>query len=445
MARNGLARVDWAALGPKVLEVALEEIRNNGRSGYLQRTVRRFPKESGITRTTLHNWLRGHPHWSMWSAQAAADPSFREPATVESIPQPDPLEVERGRLERMRVLSEERKLLRDVSGEQSLRASLEKLLREITPTFPVPPIPKPVSTKQGTATETLLLQLSDWHAYEIVDPERMRGFNAYDADIFGRRVKRVVTNALHIKARMERGGGWAFPTLVIGANGDFVSGTIHELERHTDAPHIVAAVYGCAHVFAQAVRELSTAFPRVEVFCTAGNHGRLPDARRMQQKDPTRNWDSLIYLIARDLLREAKHIRWFIPNSYSVAFDIVGWRFLQTHGHDVRSWNQIPHYGINRLVGNLNALESSLNRAINYFLLGHFHNKTSLEHAAGEWFVNGSLIGGNEFSMQAMGRVDKPCQWMVAVHPDHGVTHRWPLDARAPDDAPTYDVRAWQV
>ena len=39
--------------------------------------------------------------------------------------------------------------------------------------------------------------------------------------------------------RMERGGGWSFPRLVLGVNGDMMSGTIHEVERHSDAPNVI--------------------------------------------------------------------------------------------------------------------------------------------------------------------------------------------------------------
>lgn len=361
-------------------------------------------------------------------------------------PPPDPLELERGRQERVRRLKEERELLQDVAGEQSLRAVLEKLFRDMAPRVSPPPPYRAPKAREDTVEETMVLQLSDWHAYEVVSAERTRGLGVYNADIFGQRVRQIVDTAQSIKSRMERGGGWRFPRLVVAANGDFVSGTIHEVERHGDAPNVVMAVFGCATVLAAALRDLAGGFERVEVFCTSGNHGRLPDARRMQQKDPTRNWDTVIYLYVREMLRDlGDRVRFYIPDSYSVAYDVEGWRFLQTHGHDVKSWNQIPHYGINRLVSNLNALEAARGTPIHYFLFSHFHNKTSLEHAAGEWFINGSLIGATEFGVSALGKADKPCQWLVGVHPEHGITHRWPLAGLAPDDAPGYEVRPWQV
>lgn len=373
---------------------------------------------------------------------AAPPPDVPAPPTVP--PPRDPLDVERERQDRVRKLKEEKDLLAAVAGEQSLRATMEQLFREIAPQVPAPPKYKPPPAGKDTVTETMVLHWSDWHAYETVSAERTRGFGEYSGKIFGQRVRAMVERHLSIKRRMERGGGWRFPKLVIAVNGDLVSGTIHEVERHSDAPNVVMAVFGCAHVLASAIRDLAGDFESVEVFCTSGNHGRLPDARRMQQKDPTRSWDTAIALYAREMCRTMPHVRWYIPDSYSVAFDVEGWRFLQTHGHDVKSWNQIPHYGINRMVSNLNALEASRGTPIHYFLFGHHHNKTSLDHAAGEWFINGSLIGATEFSVQGMGRADKPSQWLLAVHPEHGVTHRWPLVVGSVSGE-GYEVEPWRT
>jgi hypothetical protein len=230
-----------------------------------------------------------------------------------------------------------------------------------------------------------------------------------------------------VKRQREAGGGYAHERLAIAAIGDMVSGTIHELEKHSDHDNIVWCVYETGLVLADAVRRLSAEYPLVEAFCTSGNHGRLPDARRVQQKEPTRSWDTLVYLFAREHLRLCQGVKWFIPNSYSAAFDLYGWRFLQTHGHDVKSWNQIPWYGLNRLVSNINALEAGRGTPIDYWLFAHFHNPASLPHATGESFVNGSLIGGNEFSLNALGRIDRPTQWMLFVHPEMGLTTREPL------------------
>lgn len=394
--------------------------------GYDRPTI---AKELGIAMKQLDNAIDRHVREEWRAGRAASE-----------------VKAQQRRLDEIKQLREKRDLLKEIAGENNIREYLTTLTESVAARFDAPPkfdLPK---LRAGMSEETILLKFSDWHAYERILAERTRGFNHYDGPEFGARVQHVVDSAISIKRKMERGGGWRFPKLVVGANGDFVSGTIHELERHTDAPSIVQAVYGCAELLARAIRDLSAEFPAVEVFCTAGNHGRLPDARRMQQKDPTRSWDTMVYLIARSMLRDVEHVEFFIPNSYSVAFEIEGWNFLQTHGHDVKSWNSIPWYGLNRLVSNINALEASRGKTIHYFLFGHFHEKSSLEHASGESFINPSLIGGNEFTLNALGKMGKPGQLMLGVHQEHGVTWRFPLSAVGEMRGDLrYNVRPWEA
>jgi hypothetical protein len=346
------------------------------------------------------------------------------------------------RIQRLQLAREERDAMMEVAGEKSLRSMLESLVTKTAKMFAAPPPYKAPKTKDTVTEETLLLMLSDWHLYEKVDPDRVRDLNFYDAEVAARRAYNIVRSAINIKRKMER-GGWRFSRLVVGLNGDLISGSIHEVERHGDAPSVTHAVYGAGLLLAQMLRDLAAEFEEVEVFCTSGNHGRLPDARRVQQKDPLRSWDTLIAWFAKEHLGAlGDRIRFHTPNSYSVIFTVEGWNFLQTHGHDVKSWNAIPWYGINRLVSNINALESARGVTIHHYLFGHFHTATSLPHAAGESFINGSLIGGTEFSVHGLGKSDRPCQWLLGVHKDHGVTHRWPLIAEG-EHKGAYDVRPW--
>lgn len=359
---------------------------------------------------------------------------YPSPVVPPVEPFKDPVEVERERRERLHTLKEEREAILAIAGERSLRAALDDLVARTSKRFDAPPPyrPRPVPKGIKVTTETIVQMWSDWHAGESVSAEAMRGFNEYSDAIFHERVDTIVAGHLSIKDRLEAGGQYRFEKCVIAANGDFVSGTIHELEKHSDHENVIWAVYDCGMVLASATRELAAVYPSIEVFCTSGNHGRLPDARRVQQKEPTRSWDTLVYLFARENLRDLPNVSFYIPNSYAVAFDIYGWRWLQTHGHDVKSWNSIPWYGLNRLIGNMNALEAGRGLPVHYWAFGHFHNASSLPHASGESFVNGSLIGSNEFALNALGKVDRPTQWMLQMHPEHGVTGRWPLFAGKP-------------
>jgi hypothetical protein len=396
-------------------------------------------KALGITKT------QARMQWRFVEDRGEADEPgpATMPAEVAEPDPPDPIEVERERIERVRKLHEEQTLIRDIAGERSLRAYLDQLVRATAQNFDTPPPYTARQKKAGATEETMLQMFSDWHSYEEISREGTRGFNEYNAAVMAQRVRRLVETHIDIKDRLEAGGGWNFRKLVIASNGDYVPGTIHELERHSDAPNTAMAVYGTGLILAQALRDLAGQYEEIEIFCTSGNHGRWPDAKRMQQKDPLRNWDTLVTLFAREHLRSVPNIKWYIPDAYSVGFQVYRWSFLQTHGHDIKSWGGIPFYGIQRFASNINALEASRAGMINYFLVSHFHQFSSLSIAAGELFVNGSVCGGTEYTINSMGKSDRPSQMMAGIHPDHGVTHRWPIYCSTGPDAPSYDARPW--
>jgi predicted phosphodiesterase len=442
-------RADHFQWTPERVEWMLGLVRQHGNR------MPRLTQASGLRHAQVANfacryrdaWNAATAVWRKQGAEPAPDPT-PVPPPVELAPAPpptaDPIADALAARERAAALKAERLEMEAVAGERSIRATLERLVGQVVTAWPPVPAPPTLPPSPDTTEETLVLHLSDWHAYQRVSAEGTRGFNAYDAQTFAQRVYHVVQSARGIATRMQA-AGWRFPRLVIALNGDLVSGTIHEVERHTDAPSIVHAVYGCGMVLAQAVRDLAETFPTVDVFCTSGNHGRLPDARRIQQDDPWRSWDTLVALFAKERLRDTPSVAWHIPQAWSVAYDVEGWRFFQTHGHDVKSWNSIPWYGLNRLITSINALEASRGRGLDVVLAGHFHNASSLSQVSGEAFINGSLIGGTTFSINALGRSDRPSQWMLGVHRTHGVTHRWPLYADHLDaDAPGYAVEPWR-
>ena len=390
----------------------------------------------GLARGTVIRWAKQLGVAQPPPSPVAPDGEAARTPTVDEVAE---------RITRTRELRRERDELMAVAGEKSFRAHLEAILRDVAPRFaPIPPMPV-WPGRDDTSHEALLMLLSDWHAFEEVKSDRVMGFNEFNGPILCERVRRLLLIQLSIKDRMERGGGWSIRKAVVALNGDFVSGTIHEVERHSDASNVIHAAYATGHLIAAYLRDMAPHFDEIRVPCTSGNHGRLPDARRMQQKDPTRNWDTVIYLFAMAALRDVPNVRFEIPDSYFVRYAIEGWSFLQFHGHDIKSWNAIPYYGIDRFGRNMNALHNGRSERIDYFLVSHFHSLGGVPSSGGETFVNGSVIGGTEFSVGALGRCDRPAQWMFLVHPSHGITSRWPILAEGDRPVKPYPLPEWPI
>lgn len=350
------------------------------------------------------------------------------------------------KIAKQRDLRREREVLMAVSGEKSFRAYLEGIMRDVAPRFAALPPAPTKAIGPDTSTETMLFVFSDWHAFEEVKASRTLGFNEFTGPILCERVRRIVSSSLSIKQRLERGNGWRFPEAVIACNGDFISGTIHELEKHSDASNVVHAAYATGLLLAAAIRDLASHFTRVKVKCTAGNHGRLPDAKKKQMKEPTRTWDTAIYLYAMTALSGIDNVEWSIPESFFEVYNIEGWKFCQQHGDDIRSWNNVPYYGIDRFGRNMNALFNSRSERIDYFILSHFHSASEIPApGGGESFINGSLIGGNEFSIGALGKSDRPVQWLFTINEEFGVASRWPIFGNGRKPMKPYPLPDWPV
>lgn len=336
-------------------------------------------------------------------------------------------------------LAELRKIVRVHARDEN---ALERVLRAIelaAPKLEVPPYREPKRASEYASKESLVLTLSDWHGEETVDLERMDGFNEYNAHICALRAAQIVRSTISIADRMERGNGWKFTELIVPTIGDMVSGTIHELEKHADQP-ITETVVIIGSIFGQVLRDLASRFPKVKVVCLSGNHGRI--AIKKQYKEPTRTWDYLVYQWAKAMTRDVPNLQIEIPNRYSAVLDIHGYNFWLTHGDEFRGGILgLPVYTMIRGMLRRQALESTRGRSIHYTIMGHHHHDAKIPQAQGVGFVNGSLIGGNEFGLEAFQGNPRPSQLLFGVKPSRGVTFNFPIHAdKLDDDLPDYYV-----
>ncbi len=431
--------IDWKPISQEVFRISAEEF-IKGKNRYLQRAAARLD-HYGITTPLLKAYLRdADDYWQQIKHQALGGTVVIPEKPEEAF---ERRTIEQRLRDRIQFLDQE---LRVAARERSIVDGLSEIATATAQLLPKPPpLWTPEKLSKHAVVETVYQMLSDLHAYEYVSAERTRGHNEYTAEVMARRMGSLVAAHLSIIEKLLL-GGYVFPELVIGLLGDNVSGTIHDLERHSDAPNIVLSVYGCAWLLAQSISELARHYEKVYVYGVGGNHGRLPDVRRKQMKDPTRTWDYMIYLLLREMLRENNHIEFWFPDSWGAQVNIRGWNVLVGHGDDVKSWAGIPWYGLERKVGRLAALEGARGNTINYHLMGHFHSATVIPHPAGETIVNGSVIGATEFGIDSIGRADVPSQWLLHFHEEWGINDMRKLKLEPPrKKAPRFTIEPWRA
>lgn len=294
----------------------------------------------------------------------------------------------------------------------------ERFITSLPAVLPV----KPPVLKSGHSTESLVLLLSDLHAGEVVRSEEMNGINEYNFDICNRRLK-FMSNTI-IDLALNKLKGYQFDSLKIFGLGDFLSGNIHdELIEDVDG-NILKWTVDLSYVLAQMIRQLSASFKEVEFVGVVGNHGRMHQKPRFKARYV--NWDFLCYQYMSMFLSDQKNVKFKIPTSFWTTHEVKDHTWLLMHGDNINTWAGIPWYGINRTVTQLKELLEAKNQRFEYIALGHFHNRGILDRVRGELMINGSVIGGNEYSIGKMFTTNEACQSLFGVHKD-GVTFNYKI------------------
>ncbi len=146
--------------------------------------------------------------------------------------------------------------------------------------------------------------------------------------------------------------------------------------------------------------------------CAIGNHGR-PGAKG--ENHYLTNFDYLLYRMLQMSLRSQENVKVFVSESPEMLVRNGDFNFHLSHGEKVMSYSGTPYYGLDR---KYRKLANLYNMIVNYQLIGHFHSPAQLsEHI----LINGSLVGGDDLSINRMSQSTVPSQKIFYMHPKHGI------------------------
>jgi len=325
---------------------------------------------------------------------------------------------------------EEVKLLRAQLNAQTAanigREAVIAAIREtVTPLPEIKPLPLP---RQGTRRrrQGACLVLGDWHAMEVVRPERVNGINAFDHEILAGRVWLLLEKVRSLIDDMRK--AYAIDVLHVFILGDMVSGNIHKLPQTNEVNMHVAAAWTGA-LLGQLLWRLAEMID-LEVRAVAGNHTRT-DPAGIDPKDPTDNFDWTAYEHARAHLAkliERGRVEWGPCERWTAEAVIEGKRIVAAHGDEVRGQFGLPFYGLMRALARRQEEQRIIDRmaldakqdlralGIDIAVIGHFHQSAYI----GQYFLNGSLKGYDEYAMKYGYSPVPPKQWFFRVDHDWG-------------------------
>lgn len=298
-------------------------------------------------------------------------------------------------------------------------ALVDELETAVTPIAPLPKVTRLTGTK-SRIRESLVLHLSDLHADEIILPEQVGGLERFDFNIALRRGEVLVDSTLQFTQKVLQ--NYNFHTLYILANGDNVSGEIHGAADHSYYRNTFKNCLAVGQLQALMIRDLARYFPAIKIIHTSGNHGRR--SIKKDYNNPKNNWDYLVAEVSRLHCQDLDNVDFSIPNAFNVNMEIEGHGFNVSHGDDIRSWNGIPWYGLERKTRRLMALNASTDRKISYFCFGHFHTPASQAVLSGETLINGTWVATSPYAYNSLSSYVVPAQLIHGVHRTHGVSWR---------------------
>ena len=292
----------------------------------------------------------------------------------------------------------------------------------------VPKIPYQQIKGKAEQSQTVIAPLTDTHIGEYINEKQMIGMNKYDMELFN---KRLYGWANQLLALVEYRRNIAnIDTLIIPMLGDMISGDIHdELAKSNVENNMMQMIKG-AYLISQAILLLAPHFKEIKVPCVVGNHGRMTHKPVMKNRVTT-DWDYMLYQWIAAFLKNQKHIKFEIPESFFHILSVYNNRILIMNGDSIAGGGS--SMSISKAVSNLrgalqykNNLNTELGvdkQELNHFdsvFMGHFHRVDEMDIGTGELHICGCIKGVDEFALQRLHVSAKPKQIATYWHPLHG-------------------------
>lgn len=285
------------------------------------------------------------------------------------------------------------KLLR----ERSRQEELNEILFEAVKAGNLPTLNYTYSDVEPSDND-LLVSLNDIHYGANVH----NYWNTYNSDICGDMMRKYLDRIISI------GRTHGSENCIVWANGDEISGNIHQSIAVTNKENVIEQIKGVAELIAEFLAALSGHFRQVVFVSVAGNHSRIDpnkdNALVSERLDDLVEW----YLSAR--LQNFENI--IIGGGEKIdstiyLIDVRGKTYCGVHG----DFDGSP--------GKVQSLQTMADRPLYAVLSGHMHHNKTDEVQGVKTIMAGSFVGMDDYCVQK--RIVGKAEQMVCVCDSDGV------------------------
>jgi hypothetical protein len=228
-----------------------------------------------------------------------------------------------------------------------------------------------------------IIQLSDLHLNESVDPKNVKGVNEYNWKIASKRLKKYADRC---KKKMESAGT---EKIIIALTGDLYNSNRRYDEIVDNMDSLAVAVIIGSDLISKFIMDVSQG-RYTTVYSVFGNESRIREEYTANHWE--HNFDFINHYMMKYRLEQQENIFFNNPTyDHSVVIkDVLGANILLIHGHNRTSFEKElvkfahdPHDPI----------------IIHYMLHGHVH-ETKISHNSKR---SASLVGSNSYSYNMLG------------------------------------------
>lgn len=282
------------------------------------------------------------------------------------------LQKERYKLSDQRIAFN--KLVRNKARQEEINEIIEKCISDGN--LPKLETPKPDNKKYNK--KSMLVSLNDLHYGQDI----INFWNVYNSEVCQQRIAEYLDKIIEIQAEQNA------EECVVWANGDLISGNIHNEISITNKENVIEQLTQVSELIASFLACLSNYFNKVRFVSVAGNHSRLgkkEDSLKDERLDDIVEW----YLKAR--LQNISKIKFDEYKKIDTTMYVVkvqGLNYVGVHGDYDYSDTSIRN------------LVSMVEEPVYAILSGHLHHNKIDTVQGIKTIMGGSMIGMDSYCIQ---------------------------------------------
>lgn len=243
---------------------------------------------------------------------------------------------------------------------------------------------RPITISERNDKKIAIVQFSDLHFGEYIDPMWMKGSNKHDWNIASKKLQKYAQEVKYYLDFHE------IDTVLFALTGDLVNSSRREDEHRYNEDILTVTSLTASHLLKNCMMDIVGNYREAHVYSVFGNESRIGSSKHYSSTDWGLSWDFMIHHTLDMLLTNMEnfHFHPVTMDHSCVIHDVLGANIALKHGHikDKDGDREVIKRATDRIVDN--------RVVVDYTIGGHIH-ETMVKN---RYRRSASLPGGNAYS-----------------------------------------------